>query len=241
MSASPTQTAFAVPSVVALADAYGVALDGTPVRTPAGAAIAVRTQAFAQALADEWQDVVPKGKFAKIDFARVPLTRIVGTAIDRIAPQRDAIIDALLDFAETDLVCYRVAQPRDLAARQNAHWQPLLDWLAHRYDARLETHLAVVGPPQPEASLKALRKALEAANDLELAGLGVAVDAAGSLVIGLALAQARIDAAQAFAAAELDAAYQAERWGEDPVLTAKHAAIRDDLAVCERFFALARG
>jgi chaperone required for assembly of F1-ATPase len=89
--------------------------------------------------------------------------------------------------------------------------------------------------------LAALRKALAGANDLELAGLGVAVDAAGSLVIGLALAQARIDAAQAFAAAELDAAYQAERWGEDPVLLAKHAAIRGDLAVCERFFALARG
>lgn len=241
MSTTETQTAFAIPSVVALGDAHGVALDGTPVRTPAGAAIAVPTQAFAQALADEWHGVVPKGKFAKIDFARVPLTRIVGTSIDRIGPQRDAIIDALLDFAETDLVCYRVEQPRDLAARQIAHWQPLLDWLAHRYDARLETHLAVVGPPQPEASLAALRKALEGATDLELAGLGVAVDAAGSLVIGLALAQGRIDAAQAFAAAELDAAYQAERWGEDPVLTAKHAAIRDDLAVCERFFALARG
>jgi len=241
LSTTQPQTAFAIPSVVALADAYGVALDGTPVRTPAGAAIAVRTQGFAQALADEWQSVVPKGKFAKIDFGRVPLTRIVGTSIDRIAPQREAIIEALLGFAETDLVCYRVEQPRDLAARQIAHWQPLLDWLAHRFDARLETHLAVVGPPQPEASLAALRKALEAASDLELAGLGVAVDAAGSLVIGLALAQARIDAAQAFAAAELDAAYQAERWGEDPVLTAKHAAIRADLAVCERFFALARG
>jgi chaperone required for assembly of F1-ATPase len=241
LSTPPAQPAFAVPSVVALGKAHGVALDGTPVRTPAGAAIAVPTRAFAQALAEEWQGVVPKGKFAKIDFARVPLTRIVGTAIDRIAPQRDAIVDALLAFAETDLVCYRVEQPRDLAARQNAHWQPLLDWLAHAFGARLETHLAVVGPPQPDASLKALRKALEAANDFELAGLGVAVDAAGSLVIGLALAQGRIDAAQAFAAAELDASYQAERWGEDPVLAAKHAAIRGDLAVCERFFALARG
>lgn len=241
MSTTQAHTVFAVPSVVALGDAYGVALDGTPVRTPAGAAVEVPTQAFAQALADEWHGVVPKGKFAKIDFGRVPLTRIVGTAIDRIAPQRDAIVDALLAFAETDLVCYRVEQPRDLAARQIAHWQPLLDWLAHTFDARLETHLAVVGPPQPEASLNALRKALEGANDLKLAGLGVAVDAAGSLVIGLALSEGRIDAAQAFAAAELDAAYQAERWGEDPVLAAKHAAIRGDLAVCERFFALARG
>jgi chaperone required for assembly of F1-ATPase len=233
---------FAEPAIEAAdPDGFGLALDGKQLKTPAGAPVRVPNRAFAEALVAEWRGVVPRGKVQKIDFDKVPLTRIVGTAIDRLPAKRDAVIDEFLAYAETDLVCFRTELPRDLAKRQHAFWQPLLDWLALTYDARLETHLAVAAPAQPTASIAALRRALAARDDLWLAGLGVAVGAAGSLTIGLALAEGRLDANGALEAAELDALYQIERWGEDPVHTAKHAAIRADLVVCERFFTLARG
>jgi len=240
LSEARAALAFAEPSVETLGQGYGVALDGVALKTPAGTVLQVPTRAFADALAAEWRGVLPRGKFAKFDFDKVPLTRIVGTARDRIAPQRDAVIDELVAYGETDLVCYRVAQPRDLAARQLGLWQPLLDWLALAFDARLEAHMAVAAPPQPAASLAALKNALRGFDDLKLAGLGVAVGACGSLAIGLALAEGRLDANAAFEAAELDALFQIERWGADPVHRAKHAAILADLAVCERFFALAK-
>jgi chaperone required for assembly of F1-ATPase len=240
LSETKAAPVFAEPSVQTLGAGFGVALDGMALKTPAGTVLRVPTKAFAEALADEWRGVLPRGKFAKFDFEKVPLTRIAGTACDRIAPKRDAVIDEFVAYAETDLVCYRVGEPRDLAARQIATWQPLLDWLALAFDARLEAHMAVAPRPQPASSLAALRKSLHGFDDLKLSGLGVAVGACGSLAIGLALAEGRLDAAGAFAAAELDALFQIERWGPDPVHTAKHAAIRADLVVCERFLALAK-
>ncbi len=233
---------FAEPAIVAEADgAFSLTLDGKALKTPGGAMILTRRREFADALAAEWTGVLVRGKAAKVDFDKVPLTRIVGTALDRIPAKRAAVIDELLAHAETELLCYRADKPRDLVARQTEIWQPLLDWLALAYDARLETHTSLLPPEQPAASLAALRGALAGFDDLKLAGLGVAVVATGSLAIGLALADGRIDAPAAFDAAELDSLYQIGRWGDDPVLIAKHASIRKELSDTQRFFRLALG
>jgi chaperone required for assembly of F1-ATPase len=75
-------------------------------------------------------------------------------------------------------------------------------------------------------------------DDLALTGLAAAVKAAGSLVIGLALAQGRIDAAQAFELSQLDELYQAERWGEDAEAAKARAALRRELESARRFLDL---
>ncbi|MCM0021713.1 MAG: hypothetical protein NBV67_17100, partial [Tagaea sp.] len=131
--------------------------------------------------------------------------------------------------------------PAELAARQTKTWQPLLDWLALAYDAPLIVSHAIAAPAQPPSSLAALRKALAGMDDLKLAGIGVAVAVTSSLAVSLALADGKLDAKGAFDAAELDASFQIERWGEDSEAAARRAAIRAELVVAERFFTLARG
>ncbi len=49
-----------------------------------------------------------------------------------------------------------------------------------------------------------------------------------------------IDAEAAFDAAQLDESYQIERWGEDPEVARRRAAIKADLAAAARFLALLR-
>jgi chaperone required for assembly of F1-ATPase len=233
---------FVEPSLVARAGGtFGVALDGKPLKTPAGTEIAVASRTLAEAMVAEWQGCVPRGKAPKINFAKLPLTRIVGTALDRIPPKRAEILDELIAYAETELLCFRAAEPASLVERQAKIWQPLLDWLALSYDAPLIVSHSIAAPDQPPSSLAALRKAMAAMDDLKLAGIGVAVAASGSLVVSLALADGRIDAAQAFDACELDASFQIERWGEDSESTARRAGVRSELIVAERFFGLARG
>ncbi|MFM7344579.1 MAG: ATP12 family chaperone protein [Tagaea sp.] len=234
-------TDFLVPALATRDDAtFGVSLDGKKLKTPAGTEIAVASRALAEAMVAEWETRVPRGKAPKIDFAKLPLTRIVGTALDRIPPKRDAIIDELIAHAETELLCFRAAEPASLVERQARVWQPLLDWLALAYDAPLIVSHSIAAPDQPPSSLASLRKALAAMDDLKLAGIGVTVAATGSLVTSLALADGRIDSSQAFDACELDATFQIERWGEDSESTARRAGVRAELVVAERFFTLAR-
>jgi chaperone required for assembly of F1-ATPase len=212
---------------------FAVRLDGKPLRTPAGRDAIAPTAALAEAVAAEW-----RGQGAKPDAARLPLTRLLATALDRVPGARAALEAELLGYAGTELVCHRAASPPELVRRQAETWQPLLDWLALRFDAPLAVTDAIVAVAQPAASLAALARALAALDPFRLAGLSLAVGAAGSLAVGLALAEGRLDAAAAFAAAELDAGFQIERWGEDEEARARRDGLRAELALAARWFAL---
>lgn len=221
--------------VVPSAGGFTLAVDGKTLRTPLGTEIAVPSRALAEAIATELRAGAATGAPRA---AAVPLVRMAATALDRIGRQRADIERQLVDYAETELLCHRADHPADLVARQNAAWQPLLDWLAHRHDALLAVTTGVVAKPQNAASLEALRRALAGLDIWRLAGLSVAVQASGSLVIGLALVDGRVDAGEAFDAAELEASYQIQTWGEDWEATQRRAGVRAELELAERFLRL---
>jgi chaperone required for assembly of F1-ATPase len=148
------------------------------------------------------------------------------------------VIAELVAYAETEMLCHRADSPARLVARQEAAWQPLLDWLHARFDAPLAITHGVLAHKQLPASLATLTRALERLDDFRLAALSLAATTSGSLVIGLALIDGHIDTAAAFDAAELDATYQIEEWGEDAEATARRAEVREDLETAARFVAL---
>lgn len=214
-------------------DAFVVTLDGKPIRTRAKAPFLLPNKALARAIAGEWEN-----QGSTIDPHSMPMTRLAGTAIDRVAPARPRVIDELAAFAETDLLCHRADRPAELVARQDAAWRPLLDWAAQRYSAGLKVTVGILPQPQPKEALTALRCSVAAYDDMLLAGLHSATTASGSLIIALALAEGRIDAGDAFEASQVDETYQIERWGEDAELEARRAAIRADLNSTENFMQL---
>jgi len=225
---------FTTVSVAAAEGGHAVQLDGKPLRTPQGIAFVLPSAALARAIAAEWQASAPRPPAPD----KMPLTRIAGTALDRTTQQRATIEDQLLGYAETELLCYRAEAPEPLVERQHQAWQPLLDWLAIRHDALLVTTTAILPVSQPEPSLTALRGALSGLDPWRLAALSLAVGASGSLVIGLALLDSRLDPEAAFELAELDASFQIERWGEDSEATARRAGVRADLELARRFLDL---
>lgn len=212
---------------------FAVTLDGRRLRTPGNRPLRLPTAALAQAVAAEWQ-----AQAEVIDPQSMPLTQLVFTAIDRVAPQRDAVINELLKYAETDLVCYRAEGPADLVSAQHRCWQPLIDWLAAAWRAPLITVVGVLPAAQPAASLAALRSALASRDDLALTALASIVQAAGSLVIGLALADGRLDSEGACAAALLDEEYQAARWGRDEPAEQRRERIRAEIRAARRLMDL---
>jgi chaperone required for assembly of F1-ATPase len=166
------------------------------------------------------------------------LTRLAGTAQQRIAPDPAPTIDAIARYAESDLLCYRADTPPALVERQTREWQPWLDWAAQRYDAPLRVSSGVAYVKQHRGAIAALRTAVAALDVPALTALGIAVPALGSLVLGLALAEGRLDAATAHALGTLDELFQAEAWGEDAEAAARRANIAADIALAERFLRL---
>jgi chaperone required for assembly of F1-ATPase len=214
---------------------YRVLLDGKPMRTPAKAVLVLPTRALAEAIAAEWRAVPDK---AEINVTHLPLTRLATTGLDRVTVQRERVIEDTAKYAGSDLLCYRATDPSSLVERQRKTWQPLLDWAAMRYGARLVVAEGMTFVAQPSDAVARLREAVAAHGDLALSALYNLTHISGSLVIALAVAERHLSADKAFAAAQLDELYQIERWGEDPIATHRHDSIRHDIDAGARFLAL---
>jgi chaperone required for assembly of F1-ATPase len=214
---------------------FVVTLDGRHLRSPSGAALLAPTLPLAEGIAEEWD-----AQGETVDAQSMPLMRLMSTAIDRVEAARAQLVDQVAAYATTDMLCYRAEQPADLARRQKAVWQSLLDWADRTYGARLKVTTGVIPVNQPEDALAALRRPVEDTSNFELAGLSTATAAASSLVVGLAMLSEEIDADAAFEAAELDSSFQIKRWGEDPEAAQHRKCLLADFKVVERFFDLGR-
>ena len=217
------------------AGGHGITLDGKPIRTPGKRDLIVPNGALAAAIAEEWN-----AQQGEVRAATMPLTRLATTTVDRVATQRDAVIRQTANYAATDLVCYRAAHPPALAARQQAVWQPLIDWAVLRYDAPLSVTTGVIPKNQSASSLRALAAAVAEQDDFALNALHVATAACGSVVIALALIEGQLDARQAFAASQLDESFQIEGWGEDAEQAERRRSLAADINAAARLISLLR-
>jgi len=212
-----------------------ITLDGKKIRTPSRHMLKLPTLSLAQAIAAEWRDQIEE-----IRPAEMPLTQLANTAIDRTRPHRTIVIEQAASYARTDLLCYRVATPPDLAQQQAVSWQPLLDWSASEFGANLAVTTDVVPIEQSEQSLLAIYTAVARLDDFCLTGLMAATAASGSVIIGLALLRRRLAADAACSLAQLDEQYQSARWGEDPDTTAQRDSVRRAIAIAASFMALSQ-
>ncbi|MCR9256822.1 MAG: ATPase [Alphaproteobacteria bacterium] len=217
-------------AVEAADDGHAITLDGRPVKTPAKAPLVVPSARLADIIAGEWD-----AQGEQVDPTSMPLMRLAATTIDRIAPQREGVVAETAKYAETDLICYGVADPQGLRERQQAAWQPLHAFVRRRFDVNLVETTGLMHTPQPDSAVTTLRAALDALEPFRLTGVADATGISGSLVIALALHEGEIDAEAAYTASLVDEIYQAEEWGEDDLAIERRETIRADLVVAERF------
>jgi chaperone required for assembly of F1-ATPase len=186
-------------------------LDGRTAKTPTRQALAVPSRSLAEAVAGEWA-----AQGDEVDPSTMPITRIVNSAIDGVAPRRAEVIDDLVRYAGSDLTCYRAGGPERLTQAQNAAWNPVVDWAKDVLGARFALTEGVMHVAQPEETVTAIRGAVEKIESpFGLAALHVMTTLTGSVLIALAHALGRIDADQAWQAAHVDELHQESLWGED--------------------------
>jgi chaperone required for assembly of F1-ATPase len=210
-----------------------ILLDGKPIKTPAKAALSAPTRALAEAIALEWTE-----QGAEIEPDTMLLTKLANTAIDRGDPMREAFLHELADYARSDLLCYRAGEPDALVARQVAGWDPLLDWAKARFEAPLRVTHGVRPVAQDGESVAALTRYLDTYDRWRLVALQSATTVTGSLILALAMAEGRLDAAEAFALSRIDEVFQAENWGQDAEAEERTLRLAQELAAAARFLHL---
>jgi chaperone required for assembly of F1-ATPase len=224
---------YSAAQVAETADGFAVTLDGKPLRTPGGRALAVGHHPLAVAVAGEWlaqgDTILPE---------TMPLTQLTATMIDRVVPARAAVSDRVVAYAQSDLLCYRASEPDDLVERQQRVWQPLFDWAAARMGVHLAVTRGVMPISQPAAAVTGLRRVIDTYDAVRLTVLQSVVAATGSLLLGLAVVEGRLRAGEAFAASAVDETFQSELWGEDSEASRRRNVLRRDVEAAARFLAL---
>lgn len=209
---------------------HGVALDGRRVTTPRKRPLVMPGRRLAELVAAEWA-----AQDATIAPATMPVNRLATTAVDLMPERRAGAIQQVVEYAQTDLVCYRAGGPRELVERQALHWDPPLAWLAETRGARLRTAGGLMPVAQPEDAVRAVTALVTALGDWRLVGVHAVTTATGSVVLGLMMEAGAIDAAGAGEAALVDERFERERWGDEADALDRERRVLADVQAAHRF------
>lgn len=215
---------------------WRVLLDGRGIRTAAGRAQVVPTEALALALAAEWERQGPQ-----IDPAAFPMRDLADFTLDVTGPDRAQVIAELLPYAETDTLCYRADPDEALYRRQLELWEPLLAEAERRLGVSFTRVSGVVHRPQPQATLERLREELAAMDPFALTAARMLASLAASLVIALEAVRPQARAEALWAAANLEEDWQVALWGEDAEAAERRALRFESFGTAMALARLARG
>ncbi|MBK4214925.1 ATPase [Paracoccus caeni] len=214
---------------------WEVLLDDKPLRTPGKKPLILPTEALAKAIAEEWDaqtDVIAP--------LTMPLTRAANSAIEKVAPQFDAVAGMIAEYGGTDLLSYRAEEPEDLVRLQAEAWDPLIDWAATHLQAPLRITHGVIPVTQDSAVLERLHDEVASLDTFGLTALHDLVTLPGSLILGLAVIRGQLNAERAFALSRIDEEHQLRQWGEDSDARDAAESRRHAIMDAERLWLLSR-
>lgn len=209
---------------------WAAELDGKPVRTPGRALLALPSEAAARLVADEFE-----AQKEEVNPFDMPVLRIANTAIDGVANDTQAVLEDILRYSSSDLVCYRADGPESLVERQNESWDRILDWARSALGARFVLAEGVIHVEQPREAIGAVGIHLKLRDDaFRLSALHVMTSLTGSALIALAVDAGELTAEEGWAAAHVDEDWNIAQWGEDAEAAKMRAAKKRDMLAAVR-------
>jgi chaperone required for assembly of F1-ATPase len=168
----------------------------------------------------------------------MPLTRLANSVIDGVKGHEQAVIADILNYAGSDLICYRAEGPKGLVTLQTKHWDPIVAWAKRDLGVPMRLAEGVMHVAQAPFSLDAIGKRLAGFDSWSLAGLHVITGLSGSALLALAVALGRLSPEAAWEAAHVDEDWQISQWGEDEEAKERRENRRRDFAAAARMLEL---
>ncbi|KAJ3935231.1 MAG: hypothetical protein NXY57DRAFT_888369 [Lentinula lateritia] len=194
-------------------EGIAITLDKRALKTPSGHTLLLphNKRLVATLIATEWENqrIVLKPH-------ALPMTSLASRAIDNFADSesRKNVRQSLIQYLDTDTICFYQDYPPPLIRQQETHWDPLFAWVEENFGAKLVKFTSILSNSQSEESKKKLSLVIDDFNQWEMAALERAIHATKSFVIALALVKRRLNVDQASDAAGVEVNSQIERWGE---------------------------
>ncbi len=215
-------------------EGYKIYLDKNLLKLPQKNILVVSQKKLAQKIAEEWSNAGDK-KGDYFSFETLSLTRIVSTLLEKIKPNRQYYIDALMPYINGELLCYRAEKPKQLVEQQNLKWQPIFQWAEQFLTVQFKVTQGIMPIVQDSSTLDRIQLYLNNLSDEELTFFAVIMPLLGSMILSIALKEKKISVDDAFAFAYLDEEIQTKIWGYDSEQEQRLLNIRQEIKECNDY------
>lgn len=197
-------------------DGFALQLDSDLLRTPGGREFIVPRRELADLVAAEWSTV--EGSLVWPDMH---LTRLSNAAMDVVPDRQEEMVESIIGYASSDLICYRAADPPDLVTLQSGSWDHVIGRFRDHWDVEIRVTVGMMPIEQPAETVEAMRAAVCAMDPFELVALCELVSQTGSLLLILAFMLGWIGPEETWKLSRLDHDWQRSKWGSDEDDTAR--------------------
>lgn len=216
-------------------DGFVIELDGRPVKTPLKNTLVAPNEMLANALINEWSaqgdEIIPDS---------MPITQLLSTKIDKVESDRESLQKPLLNYLDTDLVCYFADHPPELRVSQEESWNPYLQWFETKFGCPLKTTTGLAAVKHDDAAHNAVREYVDKLSHDYFTILQMLVPLSGSIVLAMAFLEKQLNADDLFAAIRVEETFKADIYNEDfygadPAQEGKDNAIKRDLKAAQEY------
>ncbi len=211
-------------------DGYLLTLDGRILKTPGGRPMCLPTSEIAELVFKEWQ---AQSEFINRDT--MPFTELCQSAIDNVQRDKRAIVEKVVAYAESDLICYFATEPAELVRQQAEKWNSIINWAKDEFCIALKTSSGIVHVAQSKEDIRRVSNIIYRFDEFGLAAFYVMVTSTGSVFIPLSFVYGQNSPDVCWQAAQIDEDWQNSRWGVDDEAHARTLLRRREFYTACRF------
>ena len=205
-------------------NSYEILLDNNILRTPLKNELIISNAKIAEEIYKEWNQ---ETKVLNTD--NMVFYGIISTSIDKIFDNRKQYVDDVLDFVNTDLICYRADKPIDLVQWQSKNWDPIISKVEKYINYKINIFKGIMPVRQDKQIHLKITTFLTEFSDLEIAVLHRITNITGSIFLTLCILKNDKIKKNAFELSYLDELWQAEKWGYEEEASKNRENINNEL------------
>ena len=141
--------------------------------------------------------------------------RLLFFSYDLDKKSRTDLVNKILSFLSTDLVCYRAEKNSELEIIQKKLWDPLIYFVENKYKFIFKITYGIIPIQQDSGNKKKLLKILKRLNRHDLTSFYYITNFSNSNIITLNFLANNINFKEAWKLLSLEEAFSLKKWGQD--------------------------
>ena len=203
---------------------FYILLDNTKLKTPLKNELILSNHLIAKEVLKEWDQ-----SSDIINTDDLVFYGLLSTAIDKVREEKNSYINDIINFIDTDLICYRADSPIDLVSHQNKHWYPIILLIEKYINTNVSFFKGVMPSQQSSKVHHRFKNLIVELSDVQISFLHRITNLVGSVFLSLCTLKKDLTNKQAFELSFLDELWQAENWGYEEDSSAKRKKVRTKL------------